>query len=1277
MNYPSSSRGSIFSPTQSLSRTATSSVFSPSQSSQIAHATFKSVCLDINASDQDYASVTLYARISVPTNTTGSQQPVILFQERNLTLRHYEIHPLDSSGRPYAYPPESSPLIQRAGRVLRLGEALDEYYSAALERSILRSPTRRTTPARNTSTGLGSNSLGSITVQNRNFAFLTPRYGLRMAEGGDRYSDGTVSEGRGSARRKSFSATTPNGRASSKYRCIIAMELSVPIVNMPDISPYMLSMPVPKCLDNKVRVALPKDHEWVVFSRPHILDQQVNTINAESWGTDGFDDEGYAEEDMIKGTYQSSDKLIIRWSPKPDEPTPDTELEKTAVPSPAKRSRSRSSSRSAKEQGLMNLKRASLSHVIGHAKYTVHPVHTDHLVEDGDQTVRLVRSVPLDIEYDVRCVGIHHSGTETQVGIDLVLSGAKDEQMEADWNEAYMPGHSRTGTAGTAEEDMWSVPACSVGIKAWNALSTQRSRRADQREHSPSPRGGAGRTAASLQRTDTVVTEASSSGSSGPSLGQRRLGSVGGYGSPAIREPLPRGEMPDEPSEDFLPGEVDGLDGSLIRRSVTRTSSDPHSSTSSIGRAVSRQSSGTDTFQSQGSFTGSDPGSEFTNASAVESLMASPQRPRTYSPYLPSDPLVFQIDILDVLDTKPEPNPSMADFSFTIKGHISVRLPDETPNNTDTIPFNLPMFRFPGAHEQTDDLSIKYSTEGRGQAPFEVFVDRRRIDPGPHGFQAKDVVVASPAQAEADVILAFSRRALDKAVVPQSNSLMDMFRSSLGLPPSPRTPGSPTLSRSLRPTPKISMAHSATGQGLQGWNPASSLQMPSPSTHADEIQHSPSRNRTSRTPIGESSHRLTAWTSESDPPSSLAWAEVKVLVKPPSLTTQHNASKDSNWSYVVHVRSSWPSVVGGGALLDSVEFGLPKLNSSSTEATPQPVIKSVHVGDTPAIFEVYDNRRDGGIVNSQELAPFAEKSGNEHQAQGTESKWISWTKVKLPSRTVSSEGNMEIIYEVATNSKASRKANIDVLLPSFTIGVARMTVDVDVPADFTRRSIRTSLQSTSNTVESFRDFNLRSCTRSHLSLTLSKQYFVTRLMSTPTFQVLHFLLTASALFYIWLLHQGPQHPIPGSFSEAAFSPLAKLVEVTLSVTGKKPVSSMGASPTTVSSYSASPTRSIARRPPKETYVPPDNLWGTWDSAQVDPFPAVSEDPLETRPDDPIAIPAGPTPSDPADPAIPLNLRGLGTFTHLIFQSDKYQQGLIRIVRDTVFQLLSLLVALFH
>lgn len=182
-------------------------------------------------------------QISVPTNASGSQQALILFPEANITLRNYHIHPLNSRGRPYAYPPDSSPLIQRAARVLRLDNPLDEYYSEALERTIIHSSTPRgTTPRRNTVTALSPNSLGSIAVQNLNFAFLTPRYTPRVTDGTDRSSDGTASESR-SSRRMSFSAAslaTPDGRASSKYQCIIVMELVVPIVNKPEISPYMV-----------------------------------------------------------------------------------------------------------------------------------------------------------------------------------------------------------------------------------------------------------------------------------------------------------------------------------------------------------------------------------------------------------------------------------------------------------------------------------------------------------------------------------------------------------------------------------------------------------------------------------------------------------------------------------------------------------------------------------------------------------------------------------------------------------------------------------------------------------------------------------------------------------------------------------------------------------------------------------------------------------------------------------------------------------------------------
>lgn len=1088
---------------------------------------------------------------------------------------------------------------------------------------------------------------------------------------------------------------------------------------------------VPKCLDNRVRVALPRDKEWNVFTHPSI-DQQVNS--ASTWEAEGFaDDEGQGrtEEVVLKGTFQSSDTLVVRWSAKADDDASETGLERTAVQSPAtKRSHSRSSSRSGRSNKpvVTGLKRAKLCHVKGEAKYTVHPVETEQQdSEDGDGTVRLIRYVPLDIEYSARCVGFHHPGTETQLGVDLVLASAGEDPTDMDWAEMDLSGHVRTDTAGTVEEEFrWHIDREEGnGLKVWNYASPNRQREAQYREHSPSPGGAAGRSVASLRRTDTLVTEGSSSGSSGPSLGQRRFGvsnnhSSGGYGAPSARQPLPRGDIPEASAEDFSLGEPSGLDGPLTRRSVVRTSSDPFSSSvSSLGKAVSRQSSGDpDALQSQGSFSFSEAGSEPTNASGVESYMASPHRPRSrsdsYPTHWPSDPIVLHVDLLEMLATQRDPNPSTATVDFTITGQILVLLPDETTDNAKSILLNLPLFRFPGADDQKCNLVIESATGNSGGGAFEVIANQKRLSPGLNGYQARELVVAPSAPAEADVTLAFSLKALGKGSIGQSNSLMGLLRNSLGYASAPGTSESPTQLRSPRRNTTSPETSIMAAQGLQAsheveHDPASELKMPSPFASPDDSRRWHSQSRMSLTPIKNSNHRSTSSRSPNDQPSSLAWVDINVVVSPPPKSnslTELKTTEQGGWSYVVHVRSSWPSLVGGGALLDCVEFGLPKFNSASTESTPHVAIRSVHVGSIPAAHDFYDNESDAGVVSSQVLSAFTEKAGNEDRRQGPESKWFAWTKINLPDGTIPSEGNMEIIYAVATGCKAPSKASIDLLLPSFTIGVARMTVNVDSPAgmcgassffpspmlslfcspyvglDYTRRSTRTSLQTTPSTVDNFRDFTLKPYTRRQLSFTLSKQYFTARLMSTIStiLRAFHFLLTASALYYIWITRQYPEGALgllaPGSFSEAAFSPLAKLVNVTVSVTGKKPVSSSAASSTTVSLYSTSPTPSITRRPPKETYVPPDDLWGAWDTTQ-DPFPAVSEDPLEKPSDDPVAMSAGTVPSDSGDPAIPWNLGVLGTFTHLVLESDKYQRDILRIVRETFFNALSIFLALFH
>lgn len=216
--------------------------------------------------------------------------------------------------------------------------------------------------------------------------------------------------------------------------------------------------------------------------------------------------------------------------------------------------------------------------------------------------------------------------------------------------------------------------------------------------------------------------------------------------------------------------------------------------------------------------------------------------------------------------------------------------------------------------------------------------------------------------------------------------------------------------------------------------------------------------------------------------------------------------------------------------------------------------------------------------------------------------------------------------------------------------------------------MHTDLTPTPSALGSYRDFALPPFAPRRLSYTIGRGFFKGRLIPSAqtTWQGLHFILTITTLWVLWCLMQDMQwlqqtlHVAPPP-ADSRFSGFSTLLNKTLGFSLPLPAR-MHATRAVATSSFATATPSVTRRPPKETYVPPEDLWGEWGSATVDPFSATSEAKEAQREGTPYTEDVGGPGLGAAEPTFTSNWSNvIGTFTGLLAGETKHRQRILYIV----------------
>ncbi|KAH7889518.1 hypothetical protein F5I97DRAFT_1994999 [Phlebopus sp. FC_14] len=291
--------------------------------------------------DRDGASIKMYLKLSIPMDSVSPGSTVPLFPEENLKLLSAQVHPMDNNSVPYNFSSTTFPMLNNAARTLNLPARSQKSYLSVFglptsSASLLRSSRASSSAASsgvNDSSALDERYTGHIIVSGYNIAYILPkdfppRFGV---------DDSAM-------RVSTFSAAQMRrGSVSERNNMhfMAAIDLLVPLISHPPRAPYLISIPVPRCLSNHVKLriypptstntsssmaSLSSAEEdpgaWELTSDPHVTRTTTRASRSGSYA-DMADDESsdssvYADgatgSIAVQGTFPSTERLRVRWA---------------------------------------------------------------------------------------------------------------------------------------------------------------------------------------------------------------------------------------------------------------------------------------------------------------------------------------------------------------------------------------------------------------------------------------------------------------------------------------------------------------------------------------------------------------------------------------------------------------------------------------------------------------------------------------------------------------------------------------------------------------------------------------------------------------------------------------------------------------------------------------------------------------------------------------------------------------------------------------------------
>ncbi|KAG8826538.1 hypothetical protein FRC19_008697 [Serendipita sp. 401] len=348
--------------------------------------------------EDEGASLRLFMKIVLPLDGLVGGASIPLFPEENVRIVTSKVHPLDSSSTPYAFSSTAVPLLHKAARALNLPPRSNKSYYTFLgippPSPIITSPADPSSSRRATAAApLPLSVTGEINVSNFHICFILPR----------------ILPTRGALLADSDFDRTPRNRRGSlvEGKNIVFMagvEIFVPFLSRPPRSPYLLSLPLPRCLSNhiKLRVAPPQRPAFGEDPPPWDLSSDPVVSYKHSYGSRSTSYEQMADDEVsledsleasahissvggVQGTFPSSDRIRIRWA--------------------APLSRSQGPNAPADGRHRIGVEEANGF------------IHCTILGVDREDRTKL------KFDYEGICRGMWFPGVATQVGLDVMLDG--------------------------------------------------------------------------------------------------------------------------------------------------------------------------------------------------------------------------------------------------------------------------------------------------------------------------------------------------------------------------------------------------------------------------------------------------------------------------------------------------------------------------------------------------------------------------------------------------------------------------------------------------------------------------------------------------------------------------------------------------------------------------------------------------------------------------------------------------------------------------------------
>ncbi|KAG2157513.1 hypothetical protein DEU56DRAFT_23610 [Suillus clintonianus] len=290
---------------------------------------------------QDGIAIKMYLKLSIPMDAVSPGSTLPLFPEGNLKMLGSEVHPTDTNSAPYNFSSTTSPLLNNTARALNLPARSQKSYLSVFglptSSASVMSPASRASSSTSTShvtaiPPLDDKYTGHILVSGYNISYVLPK------EFPPRF-------GEDSAIRVSTFSAAKMRRGSvgerNNMHFMAGLDLWVPYICRPPKAPFLISIPIPRCLSNNVRLrifppsstttsasfaSLSSAEEdpgaWELTSEPHVTRTTSRPSRSGSYA-DMADDESsdssaYTDRGSggiaILGTFPSADRLRVRWA---------------------------------------------------------------------------------------------------------------------------------------------------------------------------------------------------------------------------------------------------------------------------------------------------------------------------------------------------------------------------------------------------------------------------------------------------------------------------------------------------------------------------------------------------------------------------------------------------------------------------------------------------------------------------------------------------------------------------------------------------------------------------------------------------------------------------------------------------------------------------------------------------------------------------------------------------------------------------------------------------